>query len=617
MGALPASPSPAPDDVRCAGAMNRQRSGSYASGTRSGATSPVSRRAGDVDAPSVGGTLTEHFSGLKANQRRWCFLRGRCALSGQTSRFLERWATGKNGEMPERLDLLCAKIKEGKSGRFSIVGPRLPGREVCLSAPDAASLKMWKLALKSTLGSPACSGLGVEDAVALQGGRCSPSGQGGGLHVPNPDANMLSSFASHPADAGEGEYNPDEEYRIDPTDGLAYTQQQFLDAYGGTDQWDTAEVFIPGEEEEEEEMEEVQAPAAAPPAVAAGGLFGGLQARPQIQQQPSKAQQPAAAQRKQNVAQQLPKPAAARPVRGGGIEVVIEEPAPRASREDPALLMPGNTGGHKQAALLGPLDAADSPPGRPLGLLTPRGQNREDSYGDASKDKPPTPPRTPVQEHRTGETAPLVVQEGDDGAARPVGPETSFIQGTQKASPGKVRKKGKKKGATVSGADAAREDTASPNYLQADGRRGSMASSMPGTEPPRATFERLFQVLSQGNGFITADGLSKVLGAQKAAALVGMADGNGDGRVSAQEWIDFISQGLTAKGQTIDTATPDAVAHFAALFGQADIVGANVASPKLRKRKVKKKRGPGSVASGPSPDAASVGDYDASPAAHE
>ena len=46
-----------------------------------------------------------------------------------------------------------------------------------------------------------------------------------------------------------------EEYRVDPEDGLAYSKEDFIEAYGGTDEWDRA---LP------EPLQAVPSPAPAP-----------------------------------------------------------------------------------------------------------------------------------------------------------------------------------------------------------------------------------------------------------------------------------------------------------------------------------------------------------------
>eukprot|EP00755_Sulcionema_specki_P008946 Sspe_Gene.42311::Locus_20544_Transcript_1_1_Confidence_1.000_Length_581::g.42311::m.42311 len=40
---------------------------------------------------------------------------------------------------------------------------------------------------------------------------------------------------------GRGNVRDDTEKRVDPTDGKAYTKEEFMDCYGGTKEWDSAE----------------------------------------------------------------------------------------------------------------------------------------------------------------------------------------------------------------------------------------------------------------------------------------------------------------------------------------------------------------------------------------
>jgi hypothetical protein len=46
--------------------------------------------------------------------------------------------------------------------------------------------------------------------------------------------------AAPPGPAALGAVNVDDSTRIDPTDGVAYTMQSFIEAYGGTSEWDRA-----------------------------------------------------------------------------------------------------------------------------------------------------------------------------------------------------------------------------------------------------------------------------------------------------------------------------------------------------------------------------------------
>eukprot|EP01065_Artemidia_motanka_P028005 TRINITY_DN33213_c0_g1_i1.p1 TRINITY_DN33213_c0_g1~~TRINITY_DN33213_c0_g1_i1.p1 ORF type:complete len:408 (+),score=80.33 TRINITY_DN33213_c0_g1_i1:85-1224(+) len=127
-----------------------------------------------TDPPSIAGVLTEHFPGFARSRRRWYFLRCQCAVCGSCARFLERYDSVRAVDPPCRLDLACARLVDVRPGRFGLVGPRLP-RTLELSAPDQESDARWRRALSAVLQAPACTGLGVEDAVAIRGGRCSPS----------------------------------------------------------------------------------------------------------------------------------------------------------------------------------------------------------------------------------------------------------------------------------------------------------------------------------------------------------------------------------------------------------------------------------------------------------
>lgn len=112
----------------------------------------------------------------------------------------------------------------------------------------------------------------------------------------------------------------------------------------------------------------------------------------------------------------------------------------------------------------------------------------------------------------------------------------------------------------------------------------------------RERFEELFRRVANADGVITMHELHASIGAVDPARCAGVmanADGDGDGHIDLQDWTAFINAGLGARGLTIDTAPPDSVAHFAAMFNVADFPPSP--SKGMKKKKSKKRAGAPSV----------------------